>query len=47
MATIAPRKIEFPIPRLIAPRWHTAMLVVLFLALAVGGAFFQRLQCAG
>jgi membrane protease YdiL (CAAX protease family) len=42
MATIAVRKIEFPSPRLIAPRWHTALLVVLFLALAVGGTFFQR-----
>jgi membrane protease YdiL (CAAX protease family) len=42
MATMALRKIEFPVPRLIAPRWHTALVVVLFLALAVGGAFFQR-----
>ena len=28
--------------KLIAPRWHTASLVALFLGLAVGGAFFQR-----
>src|ERR1700687_4364200 len=28
--------------KLIAPWWHTASLVALFLGLAVGGAFFQR-----
>jgi uncharacterized protein len=42
MATIAETRIESPSRRLIAPRWHTALLVALFLGLAVGGAFFQR-----
>src|ERR1700680_2068976 len=28
--------------KLVAPRWHTAALVALFLALTLGGAFFQR-----
>jgi membrane protease YdiL (CAAX protease family) len=40
--TIAATRIESPSPRLIAPWWHTAVLVALFLGLAVGGAFFQR-----
>jgi membrane protease YdiL (CAAX protease family) len=42
MATIALTKIPFPSPRLIAPRWHTALLIGLFLGLALSGAFFQR-----
>ena len=44
MATtaIAAARIESPSSRLIAPWWHTALLVALFLGLAVGGAFFQR-----
>ena len=29
-------------PKLIAPRWHTVLLVALFLALALSGALFQR-----
>ncbi|MGC2110737.1 MAG: CPBP family intramembrane glutamic endopeptidase [Candidatus Korobacteraceae bacterium] len=29
-------------PKLIAPRWHTALLVALFLTLTLSGAFFQR-----
>jgi uncharacterized protein len=40
--TIAATRIESPSSRLIAPWWHTASLVALFLVLAVGGAFFQR-----
>ena len=40
--TIAATRIESPTSRLIAPWWHTALLVALFLGLAVGGAFFQR-----
>ena len=28
--------------KLVAPRWHTVLLVALFLALALGGALFQR-----
>jgi uncharacterized protein len=42
MATTAAVRIESPSPKLIAPRWHTALLVALFLGLAVSGAFFQR-----
>jgi membrane protease YdiL (CAAX protease family) len=42
MATIALGKIAFTSPRLIAPRWHTTLLVALFLTLALSGAFFQR-----
>jgi membrane protease YdiL (CAAX protease family) len=40
--TIAATRIETLSSRLIAPWWHTALLVALFLGLAVGGAFFQR-----
>src|SRR4030081_641838 len=40
--TIAATRIESPSSRLIAPWWHTALLIALFLGLAVGGAFFQR-----
>lgn len=42
MAAIAVPRIESPNPKLIAPCWHTALLVALFLGLALGGAFFQR-----
>jgi len=42
MATIALTRIASPIPKLIAPWWHTALLVALFLGMAVSGAFFQR-----
>ena len=44
MATIALPGIESssPQPKLVAPRWHTALLAALFLSMAVSGAFFQR-----
>jgi membrane protease YdiL (CAAX protease family) len=43
MATIAVvPQIESLKPKLIAPRWHAALLVALFLGLTIGGAFFQR-----
>ncbi|MGA7224421.1 MAG: CPBP family intramembrane glutamic endopeptidase [Candidatus Acidiferrales bacterium] len=42
MATTAVTRIEPPTPKLVAPRWHTALLIGLFLGLAVSGAFFQR-----
>jgi membrane protease YdiL (CAAX protease family) len=42
MAAIAAPRIESPSPKLIAPWWHTALLVALFLGLALSGAFFQR-----
>ena len=42
MATIVGPRIESPRSKLIAPSQHTALMVALFLGLAVGGAFFQR-----
>jgi membrane protease YdiL (CAAX protease family) len=43
MATIAVVPgIESSSPKLVAPRWHTVLLVALFLALTLSGAFFQR-----
>ncbi|HEV3254691.1 MAG TPA: CPBP family intramembrane glutamic endopeptidase [Candidatus Acidoferrales bacterium] len=42
MATHAAPTIGPANAKLVAPRWHTAVLVTLFLALALGGAFFQR-----
>jgi hypothetical protein len=42
VATVAALRIESPSPKLIAPSWHTALLVALFLGLALSGAFFQR-----
>src|SRR5437879_8548451 len=44
--TIAATRIESPSSRLIAPWWHTALLVALFLGRAVGGPFFQRRAAA-
>src|SRR5208283_1856995 len=35
-------RIESPNSKLIAPWWHTALLIALFLGMAVFGAFFQR-----
>jgi hypothetical protein len=43
MATIAVAPgINSLSPKLVAPRWHTVLLVALFLALTLGGALFQR-----
>jgi membrane protease YdiL (CAAX protease family) len=42
MATMAAARVEIPSAKLIAPRWHTALLVALFLGMAISGAFFQR-----
>jgi membrane protease YdiL (CAAX protease family) len=42
MATIAAPRIEASSPAPIAPWWHTALLVALFLGLALSGALFQR-----
>jgi CAAX protease family protein len=43
MATIAVvTEIHSSRQKLIAPRWHTGLLVALFLGLTIGGAFFQR-----
>lgn len=42
MTTIAATRISFPHSSPIAPWWHTALLVALFLWLAVSGALFQK-----
>ncbi|MGA2980459.1 MAG: CPBP family intramembrane glutamic endopeptidase [Terriglobales bacterium] len=42
MAAIAVPKIGSPSPKFIAPWWHTALLVALFLGLALSGVFFQQ-----
>ncbi len=43
MTTIAAAaEIQSSSPKLIAPRWHTLLLVALFLGITVGGALFQR-----
>jgi membrane protease YdiL (CAAX protease family) len=42
MATIAAPEIQSSRQKLIAPGWHTMLLVALFLGLAIAGAFFQR-----
>jgi hypothetical protein len=41
MTTISATRIESPASKLIAPWWHTALLITLFLGIAVSGAFFQ------
>jgi CAAX protease family protein len=41
MAAIVAPGIESPSAKLIAPSWHTALLVALFLGLALSGAAFQ------
>jgi membrane protease YdiL (CAAX protease family) len=42
MTTIAPAQVELPDPKLIAPLWHTGLLVAIFLGLALSGAVFQH-----
>jgi membrane protease YdiL (CAAX protease family) len=43
MATIAVAPaIKSSSPQLVAPRWHTVLLLAMFLALTLVGAFFQR-----
>jgi membrane protease YdiL (CAAX protease family) len=42
VAAIAAPGIESPSAKLIAPSWHTALLVALFLGLALSGAVFQQ-----
>ncbi|HEV1995924.1 MAG TPA: CPBP family intramembrane glutamic endopeptidase [Candidatus Acidoferrum sp.] len=42
MATLTAPRIESANAKLVAPPWHTVVLVTLFLILALGGAFFQR-----
>ena len=42
MATIAAPRIESSTSKLIAPLWHTALLIALFLGMALIGALFQR-----
>ncbi len=40
MATVTPS--PAPGPKLIAPLWHTVLLVCIFLGLTIAGALFQR-----
>ena len=47
MATVAAPRIESPSPKLVAPSWHTALLVALFLGLALSGAFLQQRSASG
>jgi len=42
MSTLALDREPTPLPRPVAPLWHTLLLVVLFLGLAVGGASLQQ-----
>ena len=42
LSVVAAAGIEPPRPKFIAPWWHTALLIALFLGIAVSGAFFQR-----
>lgn len=42
MTAISVPRIEFPSQKPIAPWWHTALLIALFLGLALSGAIFQR-----
>jgi membrane protease YdiL (CAAX protease family) len=42
MATLAAPSIEYANAKAVAPPWHTAALVMLFLVVALSGAFFQR-----
>jgi len=35
-------EIASPSPKLVAPRWHTVLLIALFLGLTLSGALFQR-----
>jgi membrane protease YdiL (CAAX protease family) len=42
MTTMAAAKFESSGEKLVAPWWHTALLVALFLGIAVSGALFQR-----
>jgi hypothetical protein len=45
MAPIAvTTEMKFAGPKLVAPRWHTALLIALFLGLTLAGAFFQRAE---
>jgi uncharacterized protein len=42
MTTIVSARGELPEPRLIAPAWHTGLLVAIFAGLALSGALFQH-----
>lgn len=42
MSTITLDRESTPLPRPVAPPWHTVLLIVLFLGLAVGGASLQQ-----
>jgi uncharacterized protein len=42
MTTLVTARVELPGPKLIAPLWHTVLLVAIFVALALAGAVFQH-----
>jgi membrane protease YdiL (CAAX protease family) len=42
MTTIVSARSDLPEPRLIAPAWHTGLLVAIFAGLALSGALFQH-----
>jgi uncharacterized protein len=42
MTTIVSARVDLPDARLIAPFWHTSLLVAIFVGLALGGALFQH-----
>jgi uncharacterized protein len=42
MTTIVAARVDLPGAKLIAPLWHTGLLVAIFLALALAGALFQH-----
>jgi uncharacterized protein len=42
MTTIVTTRVDLQNPKLIAPLWHTGLLVVIFAALALCGALFQH-----
>jgi uncharacterized protein len=42
MSIIVTARVDLPNPKLIAPLWHTGLLVAIFVALALGGALFQH-----
>jgi uncharacterized protein len=42
MTTIVTARVDLGDPKLIAPLWHTGLLVAIFVAFALGGALFQH-----
>lgn len=42
MITIVSARVDPALPKLIAPLWHTGLLLAIFVGLALGGALFQH-----